>query len=266
MLNQKQKERLRKIGILGGLARIKKYGNPGTPGGRRRGGLNSLKTHRKLKNGFRLAKDIRTPIRDQDLAEFMGIMLGDGHLSNFQVSIATNSETDIDHAHHIANLIRELFGVKAKISFKKKERAVTVVASSIKLVRLIHRYGMPIGNKLKLGLNIPGWIIKNKLFQKTFIKGLFDTDGCIYLDHHEIKNKIYKNLGWTITSYSGKLRTDVMVILRSLGYSPTCRGSQMSVYMRRKNDIERYFQEIWSNNRKHLKRYKNYYGRVPKRS
>ena len=110
---------------------------------------------------------------------------------------------------------------------------------------------------------MPNWITDNDEYCKKFIRGLFDTDGSVYVDKHLIKGKIYQNQGWAFTSYSVKLRNDILNLLRSFGYSPTLRESQRSVYMRRREDIEKYFKEIGSSNPKHLERYLN--GRVPKR-
>ena len=248
---------------LGGIARIQKYGNPGTPDGRRKGGLISIKTNELLENGFKKAKKHRKPKNSGKLAEFMGIMFGDGHLSRYQATVTTNSETDINHAKYVQRLSYELFNVSSTLNFKKDRRAVDITTSSINLVKWINSKGMPIGNKLKNGLNIPNWILKNKSFKKAFLRGLFDTDGCIYVDKHKIKGILYQNYGWVITSYSKELRSGVLKILEEIGFHPTNTEKQHSVYLRKKVDIKKYFEVIGTNNEKHLKRYNK--GRVPKR-
>lgn len=252
------------IGRLGALARIKKYGNPGTFAGRRKGGINSVLKNKKLNNNFKVAKKHKIPKNYEQLAEFIGILFGDGHLSDYQILVTTNSETDIKHAFYIKKLIRNLFDLDASIKFKKKEKAINITISSVNLVKWIAAKGMPKGNKLNNGLFVPEWIKKNNTYRKNFVRGLFDTDGCVYVDRHVIKNKEYRNMGWAITSYSEKLRNDIFMLLKVLGYNPTLSGTQKSVYMRKKADIVRYFKEIGTSNPKHFKRYKN--GRVPKRS
>ena len=248
-------------GRLGAISRMKKYGNPGTPEGRRRGGLRSVVVNLKLKNNFKSAKKHKLPKISEDLAELFGILFGDGHLSKYQVLVTTNSTTDMNHAIHVKNLIRDLFSLEPSLNNKKAENAVNVVVSSVNLVQWLNRKGMPIGNKLKGGLSVPNWIRGRKL-EQAFIRGLFDTDGCVYVDHHLIKGKMYETLGWAITTYSGKLKNDIMRILKDLGFRPTSTSTQKSVYMRRRRDIDMYFQEIGTNNSKHESRYKT--GRVPK--
>lgn len=121
------------------------------------------------------------------------------------------------------------------------------------------------GNKIQNGIRIPSWINKNIQFQKSFLRGLFDTDGCIYLDKHKIKNKTYKHMGWVITSASPKFISDIINLLKNLGYSPTNRTSQKSVFLRKQNEIIKYFTTIGTNNKKHLNRYLKFkQGRVPK--
>lgn len=67
-------------GKLGGLARVNKVGNPGTVEGRRLGGLRSQVTHKKNQTNFILRKEILKPKESESFAEFVGIMLGDGHV------------------------------------------------------------------------------------------------------------------------------------------------------------------------------------------
>ena len=242
------------VGRLGALARMKKYGNPGTLDGRRKGGLHSIETHKKLKTGFLTGKEFTVPENSEDLAEFMGIWIGDGHLAKYQASMCTSSKTDRQHAKYVQALAKKLFNIKVSLHKKKDCNALNVVISSIGLVEWLKTKGMPGGNKMS-ALCIPDWIKENVLFSKKFLRGLFDTDGCVFIDTHIIREKQYQSRGWTITSYSAKLRNELVTLLQNLGFQPTLRNSQVSVYMRRKNDIKRYFQEIGTSNEKHAKRY-----------
>src|SRR3990167_5297142 len=75
-------------------------GSPGTPEGRRKGGQISSARFRANPAlakalGFKLRTVIKLPERSALLAEFIGIMLGDGCLSSrFQVGISYNAMTD----------------------------------------------------------------------------------------------------------------------------------------------------------------------------
>jgi len=247
----------------GAYKRMQLYGNLGTPEGRKKGGLVSIKNHKKGDN-FKTLKSIAIPKPSEKLAELLGILIGDGHLSNYQVSITTNSETDYEYALFSYRLIKKLFNMTPTIKKRNNENTMNVVASSKNIVKFLHNKGMPIGNKIQHQLSIPKWIFKKVPYWKAFIRGLFDTDGCIYLDVHKIGRKVYKHLGWTITSYADKLRKDIFEILKTLNFSPTLRETQKSVYLRKQKEIQRYFKEIGTHNPKHHRRYKNFIGRVPK--
>lgn len=255
---------LKEISRKGALKRLKLYGNFGTPDGRRRGGINSLITHQKQKDGFMILKPINEPPLSEKLAELMGILVGDGHLSKYQVSITTNAKTDREHALFTCSLIKELFNISVSLKNRKNENTLNIIVSSKNLVKFLHCKGMPTGNKIQNHLSVPCWIFKQKSYQKAFIRGLFDTDGCIYLDVHKINKKLYKHCGLVITSYADKLIIDIIKIFKNLGFSPTHRLSQKSVYLRKQKEIIRYFLEIGTDNPKHYRRYKKFIGGVPK--
>ncbi len=249
----------------GGYESIKRYGNPGTLEGRRLGGKRSVLAQRKNPSGlFRLAKVIKKPKRSSKLAELMGIVIGDGHLSEWQVDITTNAKTDREHAEFVQDCFKRLFNISSFRREREDNNSISIVVSSKRLVRFINHLGMPIGNKLTKGLSIPSWIYRKEIYRKSFLRGLFDTDGCIYIDRHRANGKEYSYYGWVITSASQKLIKDVIGILKSIGFNPTHAENQKSLFLRKQSEIKRYFQEINTHNPKHLRRYN--YGRVPKRS
>lgn len=247
----------------GAHERMRLYGNFGTAEGRRKGGLASIKSQG-VNRRFKTLKPITIPRSSEELAELLGILIGDGHLSRYQVGITTNSKTDYEHAIFSSKLIRKLFGVSPTIKKRGGENAVNIVASSRNMVKFLHKKGMPVGNKIQNKLSIPAWIFRKTTYRRAFLRGLFDTDGCVYIDTHKTNKKIYRHLGWTITSYADKLITDVIEVLKGFNFSPTHKNSQKSVYLRRQKEIVRYFQEVGTSNLKHRKRFKKFIGGVPK--
>ncbi len=244
-------------GRLGGLARLKKHGNPGTALGRKKGGLRSLETHKKLKTQFRLQKIFRKPKPSAKFAEFTGIMLGDGHIGKYQSSITTNSETDREHAEYVSKLVTQLFHIEAPIQKKKNSNAVTIVLSSYGLCRFLEKQCFVQGNKVINNVPIPHWIISNPQYAKSCIRGLFDTDGCVYLDKHTIQGVEYKNIGLSFVNHNTNMLFFFKETLSSLGLHPT-QKTKSAVFLRRKNDIDIFFKKIGSSNSKHLERYRSF--------
>lgn len=66
----------------GGLARQMMYGDLGTPEGRRRGGLASVPTNKNNITKFVKRKIITYPRNSEQLAELMGVLIGDGPFRN----------------------------------------------------------------------------------------------------------------------------------------------------------------------------------------
>ena len=247
-------------GKKGARARLKLYGNFGTPDGRKRGGEISYRHHETRRTLFYNVKEIMRPRNSDAFAEFLGIMCGDGHLSHYQAMVTTNSITDRHHARFVQRQFQKLFGIHGALHYKRHEHAINIVASSKKLAIFLEKKGMPIGNKIQNKISAPGWIMKNSSYQVAFLRGLFDTDGSIYLDRHSIRGRVYERMGWSISSCADTLLQGMLLILIRLGFSPTSTR-QRAVFMRRENDIHRYFREIGSHNPKHVKRYLHYVAR-----
>ena len=242
----------------GGLARIRLHGNPGTPEGRRLGGIHSLKTHQARKTGFKLLHRVTFPSPSVKLAELLGILAGDGHIGEYQTTMTTNSVTDIQHARYTQKLLEDLFRLPVSLTFRKGKKACVVVISSKEVGRFLVAKGMQKGHKIRGGLCIPKWILSRIKYRAAFIRGLFDTDGCVYIDRHRIKGKEYRNIGMAFTNRSLPLLADFKESLESYGLHPT-QKTKYTVFLRRKEDIRRYFDVIGSSNPKHTEKLLKYF-------
>lgn len=240
---------LREAGSRGGKRRVELYGNPGTEEGRRLGGLRSLKTHKAMKTGFKRLIRIAKPRPSVKLAELLGIFMGDGHVHTYQASVTTNSETDLHHAFFTKNLIEELFGVTTFINYSKSCKACTVVASSKEVCNFLSKNGMPRGNKIEKGITIPVWVVARPAYRRAFLRGLIDTDGCVYEDRHTFKGRSYSSTCIAFTSASPELRAFVVDALTIEGWKPT--ASRRDVRLRRRNDVISYAKIVGFSNSKH---------------
>lgn len=243
---------LRAISIKGGLARIALHGNPGTKDGRILGGLRSIVTHTLKPSGFKTILKIRKPKHSAKLAELMGILMGDGHVGVYQASVATSSETDSEHAYFVAELFGTIFGIHPTVTKRANKNVLTIVLSSKMACSHLVALGMPQGNKLKMGLYPPTWIINNPAYAAAFVRGLIDTDGCVYEDRHIIKGKTYTSTCIAFTSASSELLDYLQEFLISRAISATRWGRHVRI--RRKKDVAKYAQEIGFSNPKHARK------------
>src|SRR3989339_597085 len=118
-------------------------------------------------------KEIKIPKEDERLAEFIGIMLGDGGMTKTQVRVTLNSKTDAEYVKFVQNLIKTLFDVEPSLQIVESRTTTDVIVSRVKLVAFCESIGLKVGSKLKNGSDIPKWINKNDAFKMNCIRGLF---------------------------------------------------------------------------------------------
>ncbi|MDO8564653.1 MAG: hypothetical protein Q7R88_01520, partial [bacterium] len=139
-------------------------------------------------------KHVILPKYSIQLAEFFGIMMGDGGINNlWQATITLNSIKDASYSIYISDLCKKLFGILPVLRKRKERNALVVSLASTSIVDFLVAQGLSRGNKLKNGLKIPEWILKEKSYRIACVRGLIDTDGCMFVHIHRVKGKVYKN-------------------------------------------------------------------------
>lgn len=256
-----------KGGRISGPLVFKKYGNIGTLKSRSLGGLRSIETHRqKLLSPFN-QKSIVFPSFSESLAEFIGIILGDGGITKYQTTITLNRDDDREYVFYVNKLIQKLFDVSPSIYRHRRDKVSNIVISRAGLVSFLEKMGMSIGNKVKHQITPPQWILEKDQYIQRCARGLFDTDGSFYIDTHYYKNKIYYNCAMNFTNHSIPLLLFFKNSLKRFNLNPT-QKTEFAIFLRREYDIVKYFQIIGSSNPKHIKKFEQYfktkYGGVPK--
>ena len=247
---------------LGGLSRNHTHGNPGTPEGRRRGGLVSMARRREaVKNGtpidrFQFAKPIQRPEHSSRLAEFIGMMLGDGCLNSaFQAALYFNTDTDAQYADCMEALATTLFGVAPR-RHSASARGGELLFSSKRLVDYLIQLGFNRGDKVRKQAGVPSWIVENSEYCRSCLRGLMDTDGSVYSYQHTVYGRSYTHAALCFTNRSYPLLDFVEETLRVNGYHPTRTGFR--VYLHRRVELERYFSDVGTHNPKHAQRYQTH--------
>lgn len=247
---------------LGGLGCVQLHGNPGTVEGRKKGGRKSIELFHQNPDfakrvGFIVRKEIKHPARCAELAELIGIILGDGCLSgNHQLTISFNNETDQEYSHYLRRLLKKLFALDCHVHYRKNSNGADVVVSSSNLVDFLLKEGLSIGNKVKNQVGIPMWISGELKYGKACLRGLVDTDGSFYCHKYISGNKEYKYIKLCFTNCSRPILEFVFKILKRLGYKVYLKGNHVSVYSM--SEIKRYFKEIGTHNQKYLSKFYKY--------
>ncbi len=231
-------------------------------GGRRNIELNgrfigTLEDRRKPRNkGIRVAKYFPLPNYSEDLAEFIGIMLGDGGISKNDISITLGYSTDKEYVPYITRLIQSIFKSKVGLYRPPNQDVIRIRFYGINLIKNLLTLGLVQGNKIKQeNFSIPSWILGNDSYAKNCIRGLIDTDGCIFRKVRRESNGIeYRSIGIKFTSASESLLLSSIEIFNHLGFKIARSGRDL--YLSGKEHITRYVQEIGFSNPKHLNKYK----------
>lgn len=199
---------------------------------------------------------IKKPPFSAKLAEFVGIVLGDGGISQRQVSITLNRETDKEYIEFVKKIIKDLFDTSSGLYPHLRSKADTIVISRTELVEyLTQKLGLKIGNKVKQRIDIPKWILRKKEYKIACLRGLVDTDGTLIIHRYKSKNRfyVYKKLGFTSRSFP--LLKSVNGILTELKIKNRIAKDQYDIRIEAVADVKKYFDLIGSSNPKHLKRY-----------
>lgn len=205
-------------------------------------------------------KKIKFPPKSVRLAELLGIEFGDGGINNpWQMVITLNAEKDIEYASYVEKLISELFGIRPVIR-KRGKRTLQIVSSSTSLVDFLIEKGAVRGNKVKQNFDIPDWIRHSEKYEKAFIRGLVDTDGCLYIHRHTIKGIAYKNIGFCFTSGSKNLLRSVADIFQKFGIKPHITNNQTRIYLYGKDSVAKYLHTFSSSNPRISNLYKYWRG------
>lgn len=236
----------------GGMRRLELYGPPGTPSGRKRGGIISQQRRREDPEAYRergcsVRKLFPRPQRSLKLAELIGIILGDGGITDTQLQISVSSLVDRGYSYFIAQLLEDVFGEAPHRIEQTNPHCIRLVLSGVGLVILLESFGLRRGHKIRNQVHIPSWIMKSDGYARACVRGLFDTDGGLYL--HRKQKASY--LGWCFASASRPLLQDVREILRKADlHARTEQGKKLYLYAR--SDIDLYMRKIGTHNPKNI--------------
>jgi len=212
----------------------------------------NIPTHRNLKKRFNNQRsDIRIPSRSVTLAEFFGLLMGDGHVSHFQV-IVTLGTKELAYARYVRALMHGLFGGVPKISISVLGYKTVYLGSTL-LTRWFKQEGM-VQNKVAAQVDVPRWIFEKPEYMTAFLRGFFDTDGSIY--------KLRFGIQLSFTNRSLPLLRSLHRMLELLGYK-TSAISVYRVYVTRLPDVVRFFHDIQPANPKHQRRFRAFANHAP---
>ncbi len=198
---------------------------------------------------------------DSKTAELAGAHIGDGTLYKTGKCIVWELRGDLlEKGYYLNNIVPLLYSI-LQIEFKPKFRSggkngcFGIQTSNKQLTQLMVDLGFRPRRKTHT-VSIPDYI-KNSTdeIKRSFVRGLFDTDGCLRFDKNRSPRNYYPKMEFA--SVSKELIPDLSIILNELGFrNHTWKdGISSKLCVAGKEMLYRWMEEIQPHNPKHLYKY-----------
>lgn len=154
---------------------------------------------------------------NSNIAELCGIILGDGHLHSTENRIViTGSNEDIFYyRNHLILLFKKHFGVIPKLVRVKNKNSYRLILENKRVFNFFINIGLVKGKKDKI--TIPETILNDSSLLKSFIKGLFDTDGYLKFSKQNKSINYYPRIRFSF--YNTPLSLELVKVFKKLGFN-----------------------------------------------
>jgi DNA-binding transcriptional regulator WhiA len=150
----------------------------------------------------------------KSLAYIVGVSLGDGNLSNSNKrAVRLRVTCDNKYPKIINEIVKHLKIIlpNNKVGLINRKTATDVYCYSNKLESFLGWKALS-GSKEKQKVTVPDWIVNNKIYTKECLRGLFQTDGSIYMD----RKYLYTNFTSIIPTLINRVKT----MIENLDFKP----------------------------------------------
>lgn len=239
----------------GARAALLKYGSLGSPEGRSKGGKRGIQVLRE-RGLIPQPKPFYTPSSySSKLAEFVGILLGDGHVGKEQWSITVNSKTDRAYASFVTRLVEQLFYFTPSYRIRHDCHVIIISGSGIRSIQYLTSIGLKIGNKVKQQVGVPDWIQKNPSYRIRCLRGMVDTDGGIFNHVYKVNGKTYSYKKLAFVNRSIPLLRFALETLQAIGLTPKIidKVANKRIWLYNQSEVTRYLALVGTDNPRLLK-------------
>jgi hypothetical protein len=182
----------------------------------------------KMKKAGKIPSSYPSFKEDGDLAELIGVILGDGNIHRF---LRTEGLTISSNAANKGFIQRYAQLVKKKFS---KDPVIDKFFKGCTRIRLYQkniskRLDIPVGARGKMNIKIPYWILENKEYLKRYLRGLYEAEGsfCVHKSTYTYK--------FLFANKNKSLLENVFRALIILGFHP--HKSKYQIQISRKEEV-----------------------------
>ncbi len=169
--------------------------------------------------------------KDGDLAELMGVVLGDGHIGKFprseELTIFSNS-SNTGFIRRYSSLVEKFF---QKTPYVAKMSNANCVRIRVYQKDISKRLGVPFSPRGKLNIRIPSWILNNKQYIVRYLRGLYEAEGSHSV---HIPTGTYK---FFFSNRNESMLKNVFRLMKILGFHPHWTKSNYNIQISRKKEV-----------------------------
>ncbi len=199
------------------------------------------------------AKQIKIPILDERLAEFIGAHLGDGTLTKYFLKISGDARYDLPYFNYLQKLIFDIFGIDAHILKEndKTRNTLYLTISSKNFCMFLHdKFGIEYGDKIRNNTLIPKSILQSSKLSLACLRGLIDTDGSI-----SRRGRDGSQFCIVFTSHNKNLIRQVKQISDKHDLFSYVSKDETQIGTNKGENILNYFRKVGSSNLRHIVRF-----------
>ena len=185
------------------------------------------------------------------MAEFYGILLGDGCISRYvsqgrtryEIRIDGNSLTDVKYYDYLKKLISKVANKEVKIRYRKNCNGIYIKFLDKEFANYLNKeLDFPMGKKGNISISQK--ILSQELYVQKALRGFFDTDGSIYFTKNNSKIRYYPII--ELSTHSQALIKQLKEILDKKGFKTTIAYYEDSVKLNGKPNVIKWMREIGS--------------------
>ncbi len=174
--------------------------------------------------------------KNGDLAELIGVILGDGHISRFprvdELSLFSNA-ANTGFVERYRKIIENIFEQKPSIA-KHGSKNCTMLRIYQKHIQ--SRIGIPYSPRKGLDISVPEWILRNRSFVVRYLRGLYEAEGSHCIHKSTSTYKIF------FTNRNKSMLDNVSHLVSGLGFHP--HRSKDNIQISRKREVEDFIELI----------------------
>lgn len=174
--------------------------------------------------------------RNGDLAELIGVILGDGHIWQYErteeLSVFSNAN-NLGFIKRYAKLIEIIFGKKPKIGIHSKKSCIRI---RIYEKNISKRLMVPISPRLHKEIDIPNWIFHKREFMIRYLRGLYEAEGSHSI---HLPTSTYKV---QFSNRNPSILENVFSLVLKLGFHP--HKSRYQIQLSRKEGVFKFIDLI----------------------